>query len=304
MKTNVTITEKPDIAISGGYRQYPTVNSLSGGKTSSFMAMHVPADLNIFACVCIDYLPAAPKDKALLKYAMQKLDGNFIASAEHEKTLKVMMDLEQLLGNEIVWVRGKSFDEVVDGSGCLPTWARRFCTTDMKLLPIFEYVYPRYGFVNMNIGFRIDEPERIKKAQARNDGKAVMEYPISCNNFGKRRQNWSEFEYAIKRFPLSKTFHYEIRNYWKNEHSEIIFPFDSNCRGCHHKPKELIRANFDETPEILEWFSLQEKKPKNGKNYTWQDDKTTYDEIFKTEFPNLFSGVSDFTMCNTGGCTD
>ena len=31
-----------------------TVNSLSGGKTSSYIAVHYPADIEIFALCCID----------------------------------------------------------------------------------------------------------------------------------------------------------------------------------------------------------------------------------------------------------
>src|SRR5690606_18215824 len=131
-----------------------TVNSISGGKSSFYMAMHNPADINIFACVCIDYPPARPKDPEVLKYVLDKLDGNFIASAEREKTLKAMMDIEQVLGKEIVWVRGKSFDQIIDENSALPTWARRFCTTEMKIIPMFEYLYPRYGKTIHNIGFR------------------------------------------------------------------------------------------------------------------------------------------------------
>jgi diphthamide synthase (EF-2-diphthine--ammonia ligase) len=31
-----------------------TINSLSGGKTSSYLAVHYPADIEVFAVVCID----------------------------------------------------------------------------------------------------------------------------------------------------------------------------------------------------------------------------------------------------------
>jgi len=82
-----------------GFRKYSItemikVNSISGGRTSGYMAIHYPADLNIFACVCIDYQKAAPKDPEVLKYCLAKLNGNFIASAESQKTLKIMMQLE------------------------------------------------------------------------------------------------------------------------------------------------------------------------------------------------------------------
>jgi len=273
-----------------------TVNSISGGKTSAYMAVHYPTDINIFACVCIDYPPAAPKDPAILKYVLEKLNGNFIASAEHEKTLRVVMQLEQLLGKEIVWVRGKSFDQVIDEAGCLPTWARRFCTTEMKIIPMFEYLYFRYGKTAHNIGFRADEPDRINGGVDR-----PMKYAMSCKNFGEHYLNWEEVDWQEKRYPLRRTFHYEIRNFWANEHPEIIFPKDSNCRGCHHKPNELIKENWEETPEVMEWFAIQERK---GKYNTWHDDSIPYSKIFATQYLNLFSEVSDFTMCNSGGCTD
>lgn len=277
-----------------------TVNSISGGKTSCYMAIHFPTEINIFACVCIDYPKAAPKDPSILKYVTEKLNGNFTASAEHEKTLKIMMQLEQLLGKEIIWVRGKSFDQIIDEAGCLPTWARRFCTTDLKIRPMFEYLYFRYGKTIMNIGFRGDEPDRIKKGKVLRS----MKYPTSCNNFGSKQQNRENIFWQEKQFPLYRTFHYEIRNYWTKEYPEFDFPFDSNCRGCHHKSPELIKQNWMETPDHLEWFALQEKK-KVSKKYgfqTWHDDKVSYDKKFKMNFTEKIN--FDYTMCNSGGCTD
>jgi hypothetical protein len=279
------------------------VNSISGGKTSAYMAIHHKADINIFACVCIDYPPATPKDSFVRRYAEEKLNGNFIASAERQKTLKVLIDLEQILGSEIVWVRGKSFDQIIDENSALPTWARRFCTTEMKLIPIFEYLFPRYGKTIHNIGFRADERERIKRGEEQR----TIKYPNSCKNFGKKQQCWSEFDWQEKRFPLKATFHQDIRAYWSQVHPEVDFPWDSNCVGCHHKPKEVINRNYREDPEILDWFALQEdKKLKQGKtNYaTWKDDGTRYKDIFGMHYEDLFSEVSDFTMCNSGGCTD
>ena len=44
------------------------VNSLSGGKTSSFMAEKYPADFNVFALVTIEAEYCKPKDKSLINY--------------------------------------------------------------------------------------------------------------------------------------------------------------------------------------------------------------------------------------------
>jgi hypothetical protein len=274
-----------------------TVNSLSGGKTSSYMAIHHPADVNIFACVCIDYALAAPKDPSVLKYCLEKLNGNFIASAEHEKTLQIMMQLEQLIGKEIVWVRGKSFDQIINEAGCLPTWARRFCTTEMKIRAMFEYLYFRYGVTTMRIGFRADEMDRIVKAM--NPDKAYFNYPSQCRLYGKKKQLWEYVKWREAEFPLKRTFHHQIIKYWKIEHSEFDFPIDSNCRGCHHKPPELIKQNHEETPEILEWFAMQEEK---GKYNTWHDDQVPYRQKFRMSFTEKID--FDYPGCSTGFCTD
>lgn len=90
-----------------------TVNSISGGKTSAYIAVHYPADYEVFSLVCIDDKNCKPKDTLINTYVNLKLEkfapeyGEFIATAEDDKTLYAMMDLEQILGREIVWVRGK-----------------------------------------------------------------------------------------------------------------------------------------------------------------------------------------------------
>jgi len=89
-----------------------TINSLSGGKTSSYMAVHYPADYNIFALVTIQDVKCKPKDAPLINYVSDKIGKEFIATAEDDKTLTVLRDLEQMLGKEIIWVNGNSFEEV------------------------------------------------------------------------------------------------------------------------------------------------------------------------------------------------
>ena len=61
----------------------------------------------------IDDVKCKPKDSKLIQMVSDKLDLDFIATAESDKTLKVMFDLEQVLSKEITWVSGNSFDEVI-----------------------------------------------------------------------------------------------------------------------------------------------------------------------------------------------
>lgn len=149
-----------------------TVNSISGGKTSSYIAVRYPADYEIFSLVCINEPKARPKDRAVIDYVNGKIGrfddefGEFIATAEDDKTLKVMMDLEQMIGREIIWVRGKSFDNVIDNTGrtLLPNKHYRYCTEEMKLLPIFLWWWHNiHEKVNMRIGFRFCEVDRMER---------------------------------------------------------------------------------------------------------------------------------------------
>jgi diphthamide synthase (EF-2-diphthine--ammonia ligase) len=50
-----------------------TVNSISGGKSSAFLAKHYPADYELFSLVCIDDVKCAPKDKSIVQFVNDKL---------------------------------------------------------------------------------------------------------------------------------------------------------------------------------------------------------------------------------------
>ena len=135
-----------------------TINSLSGGKTSSYMALNFTADYEIFSLVTIDDERCKPKDKGLVKFVSNKIDKEFIATAEDDLTLKVIIELEQLLGREIIWVSGKSFDSVIKKASIVPNSLMRFCTTEMKIRPIFDWWFKNIGEkVRMGIGYRYDE---------------------------------------------------------------------------------------------------------------------------------------------------
>ena len=141
-----------------------TINSVSGGKTSSYLAKHYPADYNIFALVKIDDIKSKPKDEKLIQLISDKIGEDFIASAESDLTLKAVLDLEQLIGNNIIWVSGLSFDKLIKKQTILPNSLRRFCTQEMKMRPIWDWWYKNINEkVKMGIGFRYDEMERAER---------------------------------------------------------------------------------------------------------------------------------------------
>lgn len=268
-----------------------TIHSLSGGKTSSFMAFHYPADYNIFALVTIDDINCQPKDKRLVQKVSDKIGKEFIATAEDDSTLIAMLDLEQLLGKEIIWVTGKSFDNVIkNNGGWLPSKLRRFCTTEMKIRPIWDWWYKNIGEkVKMGIGYRYDEKERADRFST-----------IFKGITGKRgtRNKWEEIEWREGWFPLidNKIGHYRV--YKWAESSGIIFPKDSNCVGCFHKPNQQLRKNWDDNTQKLQWFSDKEKIGKG----TWKE-YISYEQIKKIGLQqDFFFGTG--SGCQAGFCTD
>lgn len=282
-----------------------TINSLSGGKTSSYMALHYPADYNLFSLVCIDDVRCKPKDKSLSIKVNEKFDkygyidkyGEFIATAEDDKIILVMLELEQMLGREIIWVRGDSFDVVnKKHNNIVPNMARRYCTTDMKMFPMASFIYekimPTYEMMPVfsNVGFRYDEEHRAKKER-----ELVTKLIV-----GKRKtQNkWAEIMWGIANYPLiyDKITHYHIKKFWDSKH--LDFQEDSNCIGCFWKDVQQLRKNWDNHTEKMEWFSDQERKT----NYNYKS-KITYDAIKNIGLQqDFFFGTG--SGCQAGFCTD
>jgi len=118
-----------------------TVNSLSGGKTSSYIAANYPADYNVFSLVRTDDKNCIFPDKKIRQEVSDRLGTEFIGTLEEDMIIYTMLDLEQFIGSKIDWVTGKTFDEITvrNGKRYLPNVTQRFCTTEMKLQPIFDW---------------------------------------------------------------------------------------------------------------------------------------------------------------------
>lgn len=240
-----------------------TVNSLSGGGTSSYLAYHFPADLEIFSLVCIDSHNAGRKlDKKLVQMANDRLQKycshqkEFVATSEDPSILKTIFDLEQLIGKEIIWLRGLGWEQMLAIKKAIPNIAKRFCTTIMKMQPIFEFLYMYHSLpVKMRVGYRFDEIERMKKFTD------IWKYATHCEFQSKSARwvhRWSEMIWRIGEFPLidNKIIHPQIKAFWNDK--DIKFADDSNCQNCFWKEEQQLRKNFDSNPEIMYWSAIQE----------------------------------------------
>jgi hypothetical protein len=275
-----------------------TINSLSGGKTSSYLAVHYPADFNIFAVVQIEDLNCKPKDQSIVKYASEKLGKDFIATAESDQTLYAMRDLEQLLGQNIIWVGGDSFETVIKKHGnFIPNMGARFCTTDMKIRPIAEYIYKNIMVddqpVFSNVGIRYDEKERAKTKKEDRE----LKHKIIVGKRGTRNK-WQEIFWGVANYPLitNRVTHYTVHKFWQGQ--SIKFPEDSNCVWCFWKDVQQLRKNYDDENAKMEWFNTAEI----NSGHNWKS-KISYEQIKKIGLQqDFFFGTG--SGCQAGFCTD
>lgn len=278
-----------------------TVNSISGGKSSGYLAARYPADYNVFALVCLDQCRI--KDTGLMRYAQEKLAdyaeeyGDVIGTAESDETLAAMRDLEQYIGREITWVRGPSYDSLLSGGWAaygggsktrLPSWARRYCTVEMKLVPIFLWWWKNFDQpVTMRIGFRRDEFRRMLRFMHGSPGQ--FRFPVSCSIRGQRKMKWQTFDWRRLSFPLieDNIDQDAVSDYWAShgfvggtlfeQRRQIHFPAVSNCVGCFHKSIEILAYMAQLEPEKMDWFAEQENKGKGR----WLDAEITYRTIIE-----------------------
>ena len=285
-----------------------TVNSLSGGKSSSYIAANYPADYNVFALVRTNDKSCIYPDAKLRQIVSDKIGQEFIGTLEQDNIIKIMLDLEQFIGKEITWLSPKTFDEIINGEWnkgkngkhYLPNIMTRYCTSKMKMEPIFEWWQNEINeVIEMRIGFRSTEMNRAKRIIEKLNKNGVDEMKAIV---GKRKtQNkWGMVEWRIPTFPLipDNINNTDIFNYWKNNKA-VSFEegYFNNCVGCFHRNPIFLNKMAQEHKNKMEWFANIEEQ--NAPN-TFKKD-CTYKEILEYK-PQIELSFEDFDECDSGYC--
>ncbi len=276
-----------------------TVNSLSGGKTSSYIAANYKADYNVFALVRTSDKNCMFPDKKIRQEVSDKLGVEFIGTLEDDTIIYTMIDLEQYIGQEISWVTGKTFDEVIVRGKMkyLPNVTQRFCTQDMKLKPIFEWWDKNFTDpVEMRIGFRANETRRAKNMIEKSDKNGNLSFKKIVGKRGTRNK-WADIPWQKPVFPLIDDNIYKdsIEKYWKDK--PVRFAYMNNCVGCFHRNPVLLKLMSDKHPEKFQWFIDQENTAgygartfKNGMKYIDIKNSLKQTELFEDDFNDCDSG--------------
>lgn len=280
-----------------------TVNSLSGGKTSSYIAANYPSDYNVFALVRTNDKNCLFPDKKIRKEVSDRLGTEFIGTLEMDTIIYTMLDLEQFIGSKIDWVTGKSFDEVIlrNGKKYLPNVTQRFCTTEMKLQPLFDYWKKEINEVcEMRIGFRANEQNRAKNmlAKTNKNGNSEFKSIIGKSKNGKRNK-WGLIEWQKPVFPLIDNPIYKdnIEQYWKDK--PVRFSYMNNCVGCFHRNPILLKHLSNTNENKYQWFIDAEQD--TGYNVRTFKNGISYEQI-KNSLKQTQLFDDDFNECDSGYC--
>lgn len=273
-----------------------TCNSLSGGKTSSYIAKNYKADFNIFSLVRTNDKKCIFPDEKIRQYVSDKINDEFIGTLEDDIIVYTMIDLEQFIGQKIEWVSGKSFDEIILIKNYLPNVTQRFCTSELKLKPIFEFWKNNIKEpIEMRIGFRANEMNRAKKMMDKTNINGLLEFNDIIGKSNNNRNKWKKIEWQKPSFPLidDKIYKDKIEKYWIDK--PVRFAFMNNCIGCFHRNEILLKYISEKHPEKFEWFCNQENENRTFKN------GITYKKIKNYKLQHeLFD--DDFSSCDSGSC--
>ncbi len=277
-----------------------TVNSLSGGKTSSYIAANYPADYNVFSLVRTSDKKCLFPDAKVRQMVSDRLGTEFIGTLEEDTIIYTMLDLEQFIGSKIDWVTGKTFDDAIiktkKGTKYLPNKMARYCTTKLKTMPILYWMYdvikePAF----MRFGYRANETRRAIKMMDKTDENGFTKVKATFTQLKDGRNSWGEYKYCKPEFPLIADNIYKdtIEEFWKDK--PVRFAYMNNCVGCWWRSPLLLKKMSDKHPEKMQWFADQET-PKSK----WRSD-IMYKDILKWKSQiELFD--DDFNECDSGYC--
>jgi hypothetical protein len=281
-----------------------SVNSLSGGKTSSYIAVKYPADYNVFALVRTDDRNCLFPDEKIRQIVSDKIGKEFIGTLEMDTIIYTMLDLEQFIGKKIHWVSGITFDKEVNRNGLLPSPLRRYCTAQLKQYPIFQWWQKHINEVcEMRIGFRANEQRRASNMLKHCNERGYREEKHIIGKLKDGRNKWTKTEWQKPIFPLinieNPIYKIDIENYWKDK--PVRFAELNNCVGCFHRSIPLLKKMWQTHENKMQFFSDLEKDRYYPNDTLKATDDITYQMIKEWKLQTELS-FDDFDDCDSGYC--
>jgi len=284
-----------------------TVNSISGGKSSCYIALNYPADYNIFSLVRTNDTLCKYPDAKVRQIVSDLIGCEFVGTTEQDNIIRIMLDLSEKV--DIKWITGIPFEEVINGdwnrgkngSHYLPNIMVRYCTTELKMKPIFKWWQKEINEVcKMRIGFRSGEEKRQNRMLEKLNENGNEEIKIVVGKHDNGNNKWGVVEWRKPEFPLIEDGIKvkDISDYWnKNKSVRFAKGYYNNCVGCFHRNPLFLNKMAQEHPNKMEWFAKQEEinKPNTFRK------GITYRKIINFK-PQTELDFDDFNECDSGYC--
>ena len=284
-----------------------TVNSISGGKTSAYIAANYPADYNVFSLVRTSDKNCMFPDKKIRQVVSDKLGGvEFIGTLEMDTIIYTILDLEQYIGREINWVTGLTFEGLIDhpSNNMLPSPLRRYCTADLKMKPMFEWWLKTIKTPALfRIGFRANEQRRAKNVIEKYNENGFLEMKHIIGKHKNGNNKWKTTEWQRQEHPLisidNPIYKDDVEKYWKGK--PVRFAEINNCVGCFHRSVPLLKKMWETHGNKMQFFSDLEKDRKYPGDTLKASDDITYQKIKEWKLQTELS-FDDFDECDSGYC--
>jgi 3'-phosphoadenosine 5'-phosphosulfate sulfotransferase (PAPS reductase)/FAD synthetase len=220
----------------------PTCISFSGGRTSAYMLykvleahqMSLPED----AVVC--FANTGKEDEATLKFVHDcSTNWNVPIVWLEYRDAEETKDRWTEVTYETASRNGEPFEAMISRKKFLPNSVMRFCTTELKIVPIARYM-ESIGHKEFDTfaGIRADEPKRVVKLRK------SLHAPLAITGVTQA----------------------QVQDFWKSQSFDLGLLFLNkvttlgNCDLCFMKGGNQILSIIQHQPERAVWWAKQEAK--------------------------------------------
>lgn len=269
----------------------PTCISFSGGRTSAYMLYKVleAHDMSLPDDAVVCFANTGKEDEATLKFVHDcethwNVPIVWLEFQMHEESSKRF----KVVTYETASRNGEPFEAVIKMKNYLPNPVTRFCTIEMKIRTISNYLHSigmtdtrSHGETMSWVGIRADEPRRLAKI-------GRDRAPLAAAGVTKET----------------------IAAFWKQQDFDLGLPningvtYHGNCDLCFLKGQSQIFSLIREKPERAIWWAKMEatslaSKPSGD---VFRQDRPSYAQMlkFSQEQTDMFMGDDEAIACFCG----
>jgi 3'-phosphoadenosine 5'-phosphosulfate sulfotransferase (PAPS reductase)/FAD synthetase len=269
----------------------PTCISFSGGRTSAYMLYRVleTHDMSLPDDVVVCFANTGKEDEATLKFVHDcETNWNVPIVWLEYKDAEESKNRWQIVNYETASRNGEPFEAVIRKKNYLPNPVTRFCTIEMKIRTIANYLLS-IGFCETRsegeymswVGIRADEPRRAAKIPRDRT-------PLVTAGIGKK----------------------DVGNFWKSQPFDLQLPnfngvtYHGNCDLCFLKGESQTRSLIAEKPERALWWAKMEalalaSKPDGARFRKDRDSYQSMYEFAQNQMP-MFDNPDESIPCFCG----